>query len=159
MSRKHVPVFCTASEEHEGQAHTNAGVYAMNAPPVSLHPASNLISHVSMPLGAYTGRHVSAAPAHSTPGAYTGVATYVPFLYTDVHLPLAQRTCPAGARALRTTRIHIGPRQRATQHRAAQYPLPSLSSRYGADSNAVPSAAPQMPPRLRCMCVCFYPHV
>lgn len=51
MSRKHDSVFCTASDEHEGQAHTNAGVYAMNAPPVSLHPASNLIRQVSRPLG------------------------------------------------------------------------------------------------------------
>ncbi len=96
-----------------------AGVYAMNAPPVSLHPASNLIRQVSRPLGdiSYTGRHVAAAPAPSAPGTYTCVATYLPFLYMDIHLPLAQRTCPAGARALRTTPdTHRAP--------AARYPAP-----------------------------------
>lgn len=119
-----------------------------------------------------TGHHVAAAPAPSAPGACTRVATYMPFPHTDIHarqLPPAQRTCPAGAPAPRTTRIHIGTRQRATHHRAALYPLPARSQLIfplWARHNAVPSscaldAAPAplcaclfLPARLNCLPCC-----
>ncbi|KJA23983.1 hypothetical protein HYPSUDRAFT_65803 [Hypholoma sublateritium FD-334 SS-4] len=131
----------------------NSGVYAPAAPPgasynYTQHPIQSTLSgRISRAL---EGKH--RAPRRRCPCAQRArsmhMRSHIRTLSAHGHTRASSTRrpahMPAGARAPRTTRMHIGSRQRATHHRAARYPAqrgPSLSPRYGeAQRGAQPRA-------------------